>query len=241
MFLRFRFVFLAMILPCVCVSCHKEKEDPYDVLVDFQNTTFPDGLKYKNDSGEAGVFTEGIVSFQNSYEYDGEWDYSYWYGFAYSKMHNVTLFDYATNEFSAYVPGDSPENIFMAGFISVWDAPSITVTFNQPVKDLSFDVANNTLAALAMKGEDPNHFAREFEEGDLFELTITVTSTDGTEIIAINLGEGTQITNVWNPVKVETGNITKLEFSLSSTDNGEWGMNTPAYFCIDNIKARTVK
>ena len=30
--------------------------------------------------------------------------------------------------------------------------------------------------------------------------------------------------------------VKKLHFSLSSTDNGDWGMNTPAYFCMDDIK-----
>jgi len=102
-------------------------------------------------------------------------------------------------------------------------------------------VANNTWAALAMKGEDPDQYARQFEEGDLFTLTITVTSTNGVETITIHLGEGTRITNVWNPIQVEISNVTKLEFSLDSTDIGDWGVNTPTYFCIDNIRARTVK
>ncbi|HKK78414.1 MAG TPA: DUF4465 domain-containing protein, partial [Phaeodactylibacter sp.] len=31
------------------------------------------------------------------------------------------------------------------------------------------------------------------------------------------------------------GNADSLLFTLSSTDNGQFGMNTPAYFCIDNI------
>jgi len=156
-------------------------------------------------------------------------------------MHDVTTFDYATNEFSAYIPDDPHENKFMVGYISTWDAPSIEINFSEPVKDLSFDVANNTLAALAMKGEDPNQFARRFENGDLFTLTITATSTDVIETITINLGDGTKITNVWNKIQVKSGNITKLEFSLDSTDTGDWDMNTPSYFCIDNIKARIVK
>jgi hypothetical protein len=27
----------------------------------------------------------------------------------------------------------------------------------------------------------------------------------------------------------------KLRFSLSSSDNAAWGMNTPGYFCLDNL------
>jgi len=234
MFLRFRFVLLAIALPFVFVSCNKEEEEPYDVVIDFQDVEIPNG-KFDNNAGLSGYFHKDNVKFQNT-QSEG-----YWYGFAYSQMHDVTTFDYATNEFSAFVPNDSQKNKFMVGYISTWDATSIEIIFNDPVKDLSFDVANNTLAALAMKGEDPNLFARKFEDGDWFTLTITVTSTDGTEIIAINLGEDTKVTNVWNPISVSSNNVTKLDFSLSSSDTGEWGMNTPAYFCIDNIKARTVK
>jgi len=234
MLLRFRFVLWAIILPCVFVSCDKEKEDPYDVLVDFQNVTFANG-QYNNDSDGAGFFAEGVVSFQNV-QSEG-----YWYGFAYSQMHDLATFDYATNEFSAYVLNDPQENKFMVGYIAPWDAPSIEITFEKPVMNLSFDVANNTLAALAMKGEDPNQYARQFVEGDLFTLTITATSADVIETITIHLGKDTEITHVWYPIQVEISNVTKLEFSLDSTDTGDWGINTPTYFCIDNIKARTVK
>ena len=31
------------------------------------------------------------------------------------------------------------------------------------------------------------------------------------------------------------GRVDSLMFALESTDVGEWGMNTPAFFCIDNL------
>ena len=238
MFLRFRFVLLAMILPCIVfVACNKDEEEPYDVVVDFQDVVIPNG-KFNNDAGSAGFFKEGIVSFQNSYEFYEDWGMGVWYGFACSQMHDVETPGWE-NEYSAYVLDDSPENKFMVGFISTWDAPSIEITFDNPVKDLSFDVANTTWAALAMKDGDPP--ARKFTETDWFKLTIKATSTDAIETITINLGEGAKITNMWNPISVQSKNILKLEFSLDSSDTGDWGMNTPSYFCIDNIKARMVK
>ena len=33
----------------------------------------------------------------------------------------------------------------------------------------------------------------------------------------------------------QLGDADSLVFSLSSSDNGQFGMNTPAYFCVDNI------
>jgi len=243
MFLRFRFVLLAIVLPCVVfVSCDKEEGDPpYDVFIDFQDVVFPEGQKYNNNSGIEGKFTKGIVSFQNYCELvqDDEWgDYTYWYGFAYSQMHDITTPGYE-NEFSVYALNDEEENKFMVGYFAPWEGQSIDITFSQPVKDLSFDVANTTWAALAMKdGRVP---ARKFTETDWFELTIKVTSTDAIETIIIKMGDGTKITNVWNNIQVQSNNITKLEFSLDSSDTGMFGINTPTYFCIDNIKARIVK
>jgi len=233
MFLRFRFVFLAMVLPFVFVSCDKDKEDPYDVVIDFHDVVIPNG-KYNNDAGTAGYFSEGIVEFQNSQVYDEDFDYYWWYGFAYSQMHDVETPGWE-NEYSAYVLNDSPENKFMLGYFAPWEDESIDITFSRPVKDLSFDVANTTWAALAMK--DGDWMTKKFtDDSDWFKLTITVTSTDGIETISIKLGEGTKITNVWNTIQVQSKNITKLAFSLNSSDNG-----VPTYFCIDNIKARTVK
>jgi hypothetical protein len=49
------------------------------------------------------------------------------------------------------------------------------------------------------------------------------------------------ILNTWKWVNLKKlGRISKLEFSLSSTDNGNWGMNTPGYFCIDNLNQEIV-
>ena len=33
------------------------------------------------------------------------------------------------------------------------------------------------------------------------------------------------------------GKVKKVKFALTSTDNGDYGMNTPAYFAFDNFGA----
>ena len=44
------------------------------------------------------------------------------------------------------------------------------------------------------------------------------------------------ILNTWKKVDLsELGYVTSIGFSVSSTDTGDWGMNTPAYFCIDKL------
>ena len=40
----------------------------------------------------------------------------------------------------------------------------------------------------------------------------------------------------WAKVSLrELGKVNKIKFEMSSTDNSEWGMNTPSYFCMDNL------
>ena len=217
----------------VFVSCNKDEDEPYDVNIDFQDVDIPNG-EYLNDAGASGFFQKGIMSFQNSFVYDAEWDYSWWYGFAYSQMHNVETSGWE-NEYSAYVFNDLPENKFMVGYFAPWEASSIDITFSAPVKDLSFDFANTTYTALAMKNGDD--FTKKFTTSDdWLMLTIKAISTEGTETMTMKLGDGVNITNKWNTIPVSINNVTKLEFSLTSSDDG-----VPTYFCIDNIKARTVK
>ncbi len=247
---RFNFIlFLAIALPCVFISCNKDDdEEPYDVNVDFQNVNIPNG-KYNNNSGDAGLFREGIVSLQNNYIV--EEDYSLWYGFAYSQMHDVKTSDYTTNEFSAYVFNDPQENKFMVGYVSTWNAPSITITFSQPVKDLSFDVANTTITALSMKEGDA-YGGKKFTDSDWFKLLVQFYDASGDPLFVddndnpvpqeIPLAQGTQILNSWIQYTTTGGPVSKVDFLLISTDNDPtFGMRTPAYFCIDNIKARTIR
>ena len=34
------------------------------------------------------------------------------------------------------------------------------------------------------------------------------------------------------------GQVSKVSFTLTSSDNGDYGMNTPAYFCLDQFGAK---
>jgi hypothetical protein len=50
------------------------------------------------------------------------------------------------------------------------------------------------------------------------------------------LADGMDIINRWQRVDLSPlGNVNKIVFELTSTDNGEYGMNTPSYFCLDRL------
>ena len=45
------------------------------------------------------------------------------------------------------------------------------------------------------------------------------------------------IVKVWTKVDLTSlGKVHRLEFSFEGSDVGEWGLNTPAYCCIDDIR-----
>lgn len=88
-------------------------------------------------------------------------------------------------------------------------------------------------------------YARAFTNGDKFTLTVHGIAADETEkTVDITLASYTNgdltINRGWKYVDLSTlGAVNQLYFTMSSTDTGEWGMNTPAYFCMDKLSVAT--
>jgi hypothetical protein len=110
-------------------------------------------------------------------------------------------------------------------------------------------VNNSTYAYLSLK--DGDQFTKKFggEDGndpDFFLLTIKKyldgeLSTVKVEFYLADFrfddNSMDYIVNEWTEVDLTSlGQTDSLSFSLTSSDNGQFGMNTPAYFCIDNVE-----
>jgi hypothetical protein len=87
-------------------------------------------------------------------------------------------------------------------------------------------------------------FAKKFEKGDWFKLIITgynneeVTGTKEYYLADLRDEATAYIINDWRYVDLSgLGTVTKLGFELDSSDSGDYGMNTPAYFCFDDFGA----
>jgi len=88
-------------------------------------------------------------------------------------------------------------------------------------------------------GDDPDYFLltiKKYFEGELSTDSINFYLAD------YRFEDNTQdyIIDEWTYVDLTSlGNVDSLQFTLSSTDNNPiFGMNTPAYFCIDNFMTR---
>ncbi|MBQ4018977.1 MAG: DUF4465 domain-containing protein, partial [Paludibacteraceae bacterium] len=98
-------------------------------------------------------------------------------------------------------------------------------------------VCNNVYALNSMKNGDD--FAGEpFAEGDFFMLTIS-GSLEGQAVektVEFYLGKDTKFVTDWTYVDLSTlGKVDELHFSFSGSRTGDWGLNTPTYFCFDNL------
>ncbi|MCF0181244.1 MAG: DUF4465 domain-containing protein, partial [Muribaculaceae bacterium] len=81
-------------------------------------------------------------------------------------------------------------------------------------------------------------------KGDWYKVTISGKDIDGNEkCVDAYLADFRSdneaehyILDKWKWVDLSgLGKVTELNFTLSSTDNGAWGMNTPGYFCMDDL------
>lgn len=111
-----------------------------------------------------------------------------------------------------------------------------TVSFAAQVVP-GFFVNNTAYAVTSMLNGDA--YAKRFEKDDWLKLTITgLKDKAAGQSVDFYLAKDGKYVNQWTYVDLsELGEIDGVVFSMSSSDSGEWGMNTPAYFAMDNFGA----
>lgn len=186
---------------------------------------------YFNPAG-ATTFTSGNADFTYN------WNDTYnccWSGFSYSNTTDTTTAGY-TNQFSA-ITGGGVNGSANYGISNPGSSAS-RVDFGGATIVEGAYFTNTTYAYLSM--QDGDSFAKQFGLGDFFTLTVTgLDAFDSiTNSVNISLARDANLVDawIWNDL-MPLGEVYALEFSLSSSDNGAFGMNTPAYFAMDNLTA----
>ncbi|MDD3876238.1 MAG: DUF4465 domain-containing protein [Bacteroidales bacterium] len=188
------------------------------------------------------TFTDGNAIFPNFY--DTAWG-GYWAtGWAYSNMQD-TITEGFLNMFSAITGSGYYSNNYSVGT----QGSVIKLTGNALGKVAAgFYITNGTYAALSMKngdmvgkkfggtsGGDPDWFKLKIQayyNGSLKNDSVDFYLAD----YRFSQNSQDYIVDTWQWVDISTlGNADSLIFTLSSSDNGSFGMNTPAYFFIDNF------
>lgn len=216
------------------------------LVSDFEDLTL-DPESYWNGEDGSGSFISGKVRFHN--DYNAEW--RSWSGWAYSNFSDSTtpglLNQYSAVTGEGYLAdsGSSAGGNYGVSY-AIW--PSV-VDFKdgKAHKVAGLRVTNSTYAALSMKyGDD---YAKKFggadgSDPDYFKLLIWGRSdgnnTDSIEFYLADFRfddhEKDYIIKTWDWVDLSSlGKVDSLLFVLTSSDMSDWGMNTPGFFCLDDI------
>jgi len=219
------------------------------VMVNFANAdvvTFEDLIlpaeSFWNGSDGSGGFHSGSAFFCN--EYNDTWES--WDGFSYSNITDSIASDFSTQYNAITGSGQGGSANYAVGYVG-WMGPP-TVTLDAPKTLFGLYATNNNYAYYSMFNGDL--YSKKFggidgNDPDWFLLTITGKDSDGnvTGVVEFYLADfrfednsRDYIVNTWWFVDLTPlGVVKSLEFSLSSSDVGAFGMNTPAYFAIDTI------
>ncbi|MBI1322134.1 DUF4465 domain-containing protein [bacterium] len=201
--------------------------------VDFSDLTL-DSNTYWNGSDLAGGFESGGLFFNNSYDAD----YLSWSGWAYSNVSNSSVGGFGNQYASITGSGVSGTGSIYA--VSYTGDPNAAYVNLGGEHVLSMRVTNTAYAYYSMKNGDA--FARKFGPDDWFKLTIRSFSSSNAQGVPTGsvdffLATGTNILNQWTSIdltSLPTGTLS-LGFELTSSDNGIYGMNTPAYFALGSL------
>jgi hypothetical protein len=199
-----------------------------------------DSASWWNGSDGSGGFNSGGVWFPNDYNH--EW--GSWSGFSVSNMQDSTTAGWS-NQYSAITASGVNDS---ENYAVVYTSGELTMEFDDPVSLSGFYVTNATYTYLAMKNGDD--YSKKFggpdgTDPDYFKLVVSGTdiNDEKTEVIEFYLADFTADTDssdyilkTWEWVDLSNlGVVKNIQLKLESSDVGDWGMNTPAYFCIDNF------
>lgn len=196
----------------------------------------PDDKTYRS------VFTSGDYSFNNVWNigYGGYWQS----GFAYSNMTD-SVTSGSGNLYSAKAGTGAFSS---SNYIVAKNNSSVIINSLMANQDLTtFYVTNSTYAYNSMR--DGDAFGKKFggasgNDPDWFMLTIKLYN-NGLYVDSIDFyladyrfADNSQdyIVKDWQQIGYQGNNVDSAYFTLSSSDVGQYGMNTPAFVCIDNIQ-----
>jgi hypothetical protein len=199
-----------------------------------------------------GWFQSGGLEFNNTHSDFFDYGYTSWAQWAYSnKTDNVT--SGYENQFGVSpgigAAGSETFGIAYVDQVGSFSPPTVRKIEGDTRQFGSLLITNTTYAALSMRNGDS--FAKKFggatgEDEDFFLLTITGKDGLGIEIGAIDVyladyrfadNQRDYILDDWRYIDLSSlSQAASLEFTLQSSDVGDFGMNTPAYFAVDQIQ-----
>ena len=175
----------------------------------------------------------GMYEVQQTVSYAG----TYVTGAVVTNMTSTDFKDY-TDAYKSAAGGAYAGKNYVVWYEDGWTANVIKL--NQAAVVPGMYVCNNVYALSSMK--DGDAIAGEpFGPDDWFLLTIG-GSLEGKAVnttVEFYLAQGTNFVTDWTYVDLSSlGKVDELAFRMTGSRTGDYGLNTPAYFCIDNLGAK---
>jgi len=190
------------------------------------------------------TFESGGFKFENKYGV-ASWGASS-NGWSYSNITDVTTVGSANQYSNITGAGETSPQY---GICNVSDKDRIFKIDETTFSPTEVQITNATYTYLSMLNGD--NFATQFGDAtntsagvdslvlSIYALDVNMQRTDSVNFYLADFTNGnTLLVNTWTTVDLSSlGMVYGLDFGLTSSDNGTWGMNTPAYFAFDNLKA----
>ena len=175
-----------------------------------------------------------------------------WNGFSWSKVTNTTTPGFA-NQYASFTGGgsDGAGGTITGTNYAVGFGNQTFFNLPEAAELQSIDVTNTTYAGISMR--DGDSFAKKFggasgNDEDFFKLTLTGfedLNLSGSTAGALEIyladyrfsdNSKDYILDTWNQFDLtDLGSARSVGFSFTTTDNGDFGANTPLFVAIDNL------
>jgi hypothetical protein len=189
--------------------------------------------------GNNSPYSRAGVTHSNTFT-DWGGGYSSWDGFAVSNHTDTTTAGYG-NQYSSYCGnGAGGSSQYAVGYVSSATSTNLTFANATDMTGQGASFNNTTYAAVTILLGDSMFGTEAFTTGDWFKLTITgyqaSAPTGSVDFYLADYRTGSAVVTDWQYVDFSPlGTVDEIRFTLSSSDNGDFGMNTPAYFAMDNL------
>ena len=239
-------------IPTTFTSCsdNDDEEKTEQTTVSFVNQALnPDGYWNGDTNGAKGTdewggtvyactYKEGGLTFNTNYTVS---DYgSYWMGYAIANRAGTTM----TNPYTADQYNNVTGKAHSGTKYCIVQTYGETIDVDDPkgaiIRSLWFTNSAYPVNSI-LNGDDIS--GEKFDKSDWLKCTITGTHLDGTTAtVSIDLAKDGSYIKEWTQADLTAlGIVTKLSFVFTGSRTGQFGLNTPAYICIDDVIVEKVK
>lgn len=195
---------------------------------------------YSEDGSAQMIYANGTGVFYMTHLSGGSsWGGIYWDGFTLSKVAE----EGGNNAFACMAKGGvkGESTPYIVGYYSENTAASLGYSTNilgfdkeYYPKEIYVCQDNNTFYSLT----HGDSYAKKFTAKDTLALIISGINNLYEELTSVTyyLAVDSVFNQAWTKVDLTPlGKCAALSFRMTSTDTGQWGMNTPAYFALDAL------